>query len=108
MRSKLISCVLVIAMLLTLSVPAFAADSQVSEYTFSDNVTNDFTEDDSRIWTFEPVKARSGNALVQEPGIRSVSSGSGKKYTSIKLNCPFYGSPGIIFRNNNLYWHIAW
>lgn len=72
------------------------------------NVTNDFTEDDSRIWTFEPVKARSGNALVQEPGIRSVSSGSGKKYTSIKLNCPFYGPLGIIFKNNNLYWHIAW
>ena len=241
MRSKLISCVLAIAMLLTLSIPAFATDSQVSEYTFSDNVinaevsdngiqpftseniivmteaealelgtglrsivqncqlvyidgdvnpvtiansagipvpgeavadsndntvkdialaikyvdgdfiidetyipsqgtsstidvgldasaegvggsvgaswsytseainvTNDFTEDDSRIWTFEPVKTRSGNALVQEPGIRSVSSGSGKKYTSIKLNCPFYGPRGIIFRNNNLYWHIAW
>ena len=40
MRSKLISCVLAIAMLLTLSIPAFATDSQVSEYTFSDNVIN--------------------------------------------------------------------
>lgn len=72
------------------------------------NVTNDFTEDNSRIWTFEPVEARSGNALVQEPGIRSVSSGSGKKYTSIKLSCPFYGPLGIVFKDNNLYWHISW
>lgn len=72
------------------------------------DVTNDFTEDDSRIWTFEPVEARPGNALVQEPGIRSVASGSGTKYTSIKLSCPFYGLLGIVFQNNYLYWHITW
>lgn len=72
------------------------------------DVTNNFTDNDRRVWTFEPIDSRNGNALVQEPGIRSVAGNSGKKYTSIYLNCPFYGPFGIIFENNNLNWNISW
>ena len=72
------------------------------------DVTNDFTESDCRIWTFEPVNPKVNNSVVQEPGIRSVATSSGKKYTSIKLSCPFYGTFGNVIKENTLNWNISW
>lgn len=72
------------------------------------DVTNSFSEDDRRVWKFEPVDPILGNALSQEPGIRSVSESSSGKYTTITLSCPFYNFLGIVLEENYLSYNINW
>lgn len=72
------------------------------------DVTNSFSANDKRVWTFEPVDPTLGNALSQEPGIRSVSESSSDKYTTIILSCPFYNILGMVLEENFLSWNILW
>lgn len=71
-------------------------------------VTNSFSEEDRRIWYFEPKRIITGNAVVQEPGIRSTSSTKASQYTTVNMHWPIYNALGIIIDSNNMGYHIAW
>lgn len=52
-------------------------------------VTNDFFATNERTWCFEPINGQSGDAWIEEPGIRSVSAAKRNCYTTVTLECPF-------------------
>lgn len=70
------------------------------------NVTNSFADANSKSWTFSPVNAGNGDAWVEEPGIRSVSSSRTNCYTRITLKCPFRNILGIEQKQNQLDYNI--
>lgn len=71
-------------------------------------VTNSFSEEDRRIWYFEPKKINTGDAVVQEPGIRSTSSTKASQYTTVNMHCPIYNFLGLIVGSNDMGYHIYW
>lgn len=71
-------------------------------------VTNSFSEEDIRIWYFEPKHANAGDAIVQEPGIRSTSSTKASQYTTVRMHCPMYNILGFITGSNDMGYHIYW
>lgn len=71
-------------------------------------VTNSFSEDDRRIWYFEPKNINTGDAVVQEPGIRSTSSTKSSQYTTVNMHCPIYNFLGLIVGSNDMGYHIYW
>ncbi|WP_147545604.1 hypothetical protein [Rubeoparvulum massiliense] len=70
------------------------------------DVTNSFSANDKRVWTFEPVDPTIGNALSQELGTCRVSESSSDKYTTIILSCPFYNIFGMVLEGNFPSWNI--
>lgn len=69
------------------------------------NVTNGFSASNQKTWTFKPVKGGNGDAWVEEPGIRSVSSGS-KCYTTITLKCPWITIFNIELKENTMSYNV--
>ena len=92
---------------ISLSLESLGAETSWTYQSDAFVVSNRFDADNYREWIFEPVNPRAGNAIVHEPGLRSMASGSGRKYTTIKLECPIY-LVGFEVKNNYLNWNIAW
>lgn len=70
------------------------------------DVQNAFSETDVKTWRFEPKSAADGDAWMEEPGIRSVSTSKSKCFTRTTLKCPFTTVFGIELKENVLDYSI--
>lgn len=73
---------------------SFDSNAQTVTKSF-DMTTND------RKWTFEPVSPASGDAWIEEPGIRMLSTQQ-RCYTKVELTCPFITALGSQFETSVL------
>ena len=73
---------------------SYTVDAQTVTKSF-DMTTND------RTWIFKPKNPGSGDAWIEEPGVRMCATQE-KIFTTIKLSCPYIGIFGIELYQNTL------
>lgn len=70
------------------------------------DVQNAFSETDVKTWRFSPKSAANGDAWMEEPGIRSVSTSKTNCFTRTTLKCPFTTIFDIELKENTLDYSI--
>ena len=75
-------------------------------YVDAQDVQNAFSETDVKTWRFSPKSAANGDAWMEEPGIRSVSTSKTNCFTRTTLKCPFTTIFDIELKENTLDYSI--